>query len=383
MKSLKQSFTVSYQYDVLFTQSLFNTDNNSLLKVLDAGNGPKKVLFVVDQGVIDHHPQLLPNIRQYTTQHSDQIVCVQTPMVIPGGEQCKNDYRLVEMLIQTINDLGIDRHSYVAAIGGGSVLDAVGFAAAISHRGIRLIRIPTTVLSQNDSGVGVKNGVNAFGKKNFIGSFAPPVAVINDKEFLHTLDIRDWRSGIAEGIKVGLIKDAAYFKFIEDNAEKLKHRDMKVMEHLIYRCADLHLQHIASGDPFEMGSSRPLDFGHWSAHKLEQLTGYEIRHGEAVAVGMALDSVYSCLENKLSKPDLKRLLDLMKFLGFDLYHPGLSNPELLQGLRDFQEHLGGQLTITLLESIGTGIEVHRMDSELVLKSIKLLEDYQNNNVLDL
>jgi 3-dehydroquinate synthase len=383
MKSLKQSFTVSYQYDVLFTQSVFNTGNNSLLKVLDAENGPKKVLFVVDQGVIDHHPQLLSNIQQYTTQHSDQIVCVQTPMVIPGGEQCKNDYRLVEMLIQTINDLGIDRHSYVAAIGGGSVLDAVGFAAAISHRGIRLIRIPTTVLSQNDSGVGVKNGVNAFGKKNFIGSFAPPVAVINDKEFLHTLDIRDWRSGIAEGIKVGLIKDAAYFKFIEDNAEKLKHRDMKVMEHLIYRCADLHLQHIASGDPFEMGSSRPLDFGHWSAHKLEQLTGYEIRHGEAVAVGMALDSVYSCLENKLSKPDLKRLLDLMKFLGFDLYHPGLSNPELLQGLRDFQEHLGGQLTITLLESIGTGIEVHRMDSELVLKSIKLLEDYQNNNVLDL
>ncbi len=383
MKSLKQSFTVSYQYEVLFTQSLFNTGNNSLLKVLDAENGPKRVLFVVDQGVIDHHPQLLPNIKQYTNQHSDQIVCVQTPMVIPGGEQCKNDYRLVEMLIQTINDLGIDRHSYVAAIGGGSVLDAVGFAAAISHRGIRLIRIPTTVLSQNDSGVGVKNGVNAFGKKNFIGSFAPPVAVINDKEFLHTLDIRDWRSGIAEGIKVGLIKDAAYFKFIEDNAEKLNHRDMEVMEHLIYRCADLHLQHIASGDPFEMGSSRPLDFGHWSAHKLEQLTGYEIRHGEAVAMGMALDSVYSCLEKKLSKSDLKRLLELMKFLGFDLYHPGLSNPELLQGLRDFQEHLGGQLTITLLESIGTGVEVHRIDSELVLKSIKLLEDYQNNNVLDL
>lgn len=383
MKSLKQSFTVSYQYDVLFTQSLFNTGNNSLLKVLDAGKGPKKVLFVVDQGVIDHHPQLLPNIQQYTTEHSDQIVCVQTPMVIPGGEQCKNDYRLVEMLIQTINDLGIDRHSYVAAIGGGSVLDAVGFAAAISHRGIRLIRIPTTVLSQNDSGVGVKNGVNAFGKKNFIGSFAPPVAVINDKEFLHTLDIRDWRSGIAEGIKVGLIKDAAYFKFIEDNAEKLKHRDMEVMEYLIYRCADLHLQHIASGDPFEMGSSRPLDFGHWSAHKLEQLTGYEIRHGEAVAVGMALDSVYSCLEKKLSKSDLKRLLDLMKSLGFDLYHPGLNNPELLQGLQDFQEHLGGQLTITLLESIGSGVEVHRIDSEMVLKSIKLLEDFQNNNVLDL
>lgn len=383
MKSLQQSFSVFYQYQVLFTQDLFNPGNNTLLKVLNAKNRPQKVLFVVDQGVIDHHPQLLPKIQQYTSRHSTQIICLDTPIAIPGGEQCKNDYGQVEMLIQTINELGIDRHSYVAAIGGGSVLDAVGFAAAISHRGIRLIRIPTTVLSQNDSGVGVKNGVNAFGKKNFIGSFAPPAAVIVDQDFLHTLDIRDWRSGIAEGIKVGLIKDVAFFKFIEDNAEKLKHRDMEAMQHLIYRCAELHLQHIASGDPFEMGSSRPLDFGHWSAHKLEQLTAYEIRHGEAVALGMALDSVYSCLENRLLKSELMRVLGLMKSLGFDLYHPGLSNPELLRGLQEFQEHLGGQLTIMLLETIGTGVEVHQIDSELVLKSIKLLHDFHRNSVLDL
>ena len=255
MKSLQQSFTVSYHYDVLFTRDLFNEGNNTLLKVLNAKDQPQKVLFVVDQGVIDHHPKLLPKIQQYTNRHSRQIICMEAPIAIPGGEQCKNDYRQVEMLIQKISELGIDRHSYIAAIGGGSVLDAVGFAAAISHRGIRLIRIPTTVLSQNDSGVGVKNGVNAFGKKNFIGSFAPPAAVIIDQEFLHTLDPRDWRSGIAEGIKVGLIKDAVFFNFIEDNAEKLKHRDMEVMQHLIYRCAELHLQHIASGDPFEMGSS--------------------------------------------------------------------------------------------------------------------------------
>jgi len=383
MKSLQQSFTVSYQYDVLFTRDLFNGGNNTLLKVLNAKNQPQKVLFVVDQGVIDHHPQLLPKIQQYTNRHSRQIICMEAPIAIPGGEQCKNDYGQVEMLIQKISELGIDRHSYVAAIGGGSVLDAVGFAAAISHRGIRLIRIPTTVLSQNDSGVGVKNGVNAFGKKNFIGSFAPPAAVIIDQEFLHTLDPRDWRSGIAEGIKVGLIKDAVFFNFIEDNAEKLKHRDMEVMQHLIYRCAELHLQHIASGDAFEMGSSRPLDFGHWSAHKLEQITGYEIRHGEAVAIGMALDSVYSYLEKRLHKSELMRILGLMKSLGFDLYHPGLDNPELLKGLREFQEHLGGQLTIMLLENIGAGVEVYQIDTELVLKSVKLLDNFHSNSALGL
>ena len=283
-------------------------------------------------------------------------------------------------MVQAINDHGIDRHSYIAAIGGGSVLDAVGFAAAISHRGIRLIRVPTTVLSQNDSGVGVKNGVNAFGKKNFIGAFAPPFTVINDKNFLTTLDDRDWRSGIAEGIKVGLIKDAEFFRFIEQESESLNRRADQAMSHLIYRCAELHLNHIASGDPFEMGSSRPLDFGHWSAHKLEQLTGYEIRHGEAVAIGMALDATYSTLEGRLTQQDLDRVTSLMTSLGFDLYHPELENPALLDGLKEFQEHLGGQLTVMLLEEIGKGVEVHSIDTDLVKDSISRLRHYQNDNM---
>lgn len=381
MKALKQSFSVSFQYDVLFTQHLFDVGNLCLTSILDTKAGPKKVLFVLDQGVLDHHPQLTESIHKYSKHHTDKIICLKDPIRIPGGEQCKNDFSHIEKLVKAINDFGIDRHSYIAAIGGGSVLDAVGFAAAISHRGIRLIRIPTTVLSQNDSGVGVKNGINAFGKKNFIGSFAPPAAVINDKNFLHTLDIRDWRSGIAEGLKVGLIKDLEYFEFIEKAAEALNRREMKVMEQLIFRCADLHLKHIASGDPFEKGSSRPLDFGHWSAHKLEQITGYEMRHGEAVALGMALDAIYSCLEQRLSRLELLRVLELMKKLGFEMFHPGLNNPELLNGLKEFQEHLGGQLTVMLLEKIGTGVEVHEIDSELVLKSIKLLRDYHTDNTL--
>ncbi len=383
MKSLQQSFSVRYQYNVYFTEDLFNTNNTTLVDTLDNSIGPGKLLFVIDQGVIDHHPQLLSKIAEYQRKYAHQITLAGVPLCIPGGELCKNDYGHVETVMDAINDRGIDRHSYVAAIGGGSILDVVGFAAAISHRGIRLIRIPTTVLSQNDSGVGVKNGVNAFGKKNFIGSFAPPVAVINDKNFLHTLDIRDWRSGIAEGIKVGLIKDEAFYNFIEESVEQLNHRDMKVMDYLIYKCADLHLKHIASGDAFEMGSSRPLDFGHWSAHKLEQLTGYEIRHGEAVAIGMALDSVYSCLEDRLTKSQLMQILELMRSLEFELYHPCLGNPELIEGLREFQEHLGGQLTITLLQKIGTGIEVHHMDTQKVLKSVKLLKDFHNNKTLDL
>ena len=222
------------------------------------------------------------------------LVC--PPLLIDGGERAKNDMTNVEMIQGAIHEYGICRHSYVMVIGGGAAIDVVGYAAATAHRGVRLIRVPTTVLSQNDSGIGVKNSVNAFGKKNFLGTFAPPVVVLNDADFLMTLPDRDWRSGISEAIKVALLKDVEFFNFIEKKADRLVDRDMQAMHWLIYRCAQLHIDHIAtSGDPFEFGSSRPLDFGHWAAHKLERLSHYTLRHGEAVAIGMALDSTYSYL----------------------------------------------------------------------------------------
>lgn len=256
------------------------------------------------------------------------------------------------------------------------MLDMVGFAAAIAHRGIRHIRIPTTVLSQNDSGVGVKNGINAYGKKNFLGTFSPPAAVINDLAFLETLDDRDWRSGISEAIKVALIKDKGFFQWIVENAPALAERDMDAMSYLIVRCAEMHMEHIAGKDPFETGSSRPLDFGHWAAHKLEHLTDYRVRHGEAVAIGIALDSTYSYLKGLLTADELERIIQVIRDLGFELYVPELSGEVLLQGLQEFREHLGGRLTIMLLEKIGRGVEVHAMDTELIQEAAARLKASQ-------
>jgi 3-dehydroquinate synthase len=259
----------------------------------------------------------------------------------------------------------------------------VGYAAATAHRGIRLIRVPTTVLAQNDSGIGVKNGINAFGKKNFLGTFTPAYAVLNDSEFLKTLGDRDWRSGIAEAVKVALIEDADFFEFITTNTEALVRRDMNAMQQLIYRCAQLHLEHIAtSGDAFEAGSSRPLDFGHWAAHKLEQLTDYSLRHGEAVAIGIALDSTYSYLLGMLSWLEWQRILQTLKVLGFKLSVAELEQANrqlegsrcLFQGLSEFREHLGGELTLMLLQRIGQGIEVHEVDLSLYKQAILLLAE---------
>ena len=152
------------------------------------------------------------------------------------------------------------------------------------------------------------------------------------------------------------------------------------MERLIYHCAELHLNHIAgSGDPFEFGSARPLDFGHWSAHKLEQLSEYAIRHGEAVAVGIALDTIYSCKMGHLDSSSADRVLALLEKLGFELFANELLNVDsdnnlmVLKGLEEFREHLGGQLTITLLKAIGLGFEVHEMNLPRVIESIYELQ----------
>ncbi|MGD1927780.1 MAG: 3-dehydroquinate synthase [Leptolyngbyaceae cyanobacterium] len=380
---IQQQFAVAFRYDVYFTEQLFHPENSLLADVITADGeaGPKKVMVVIDDGLLSFHPHLLRQIQAYGQCYSSVLTLTSTVPVL-GGEASKNDASLIEQLQRSMDEVGLCRHSYVIGIGGGAVLDMVGYAAATVHRGIRLIRVPTTVLAQNDSGVGVKNSINAYGKKNFLGTFAPPYAVLNDFTFLTTLDDRDWRSGMAEALKVALIKDAEFFAAIETDAAALAHREMPPMQAAIHRCARLHMAHIAGhGDPFEMGSSRPLDFGHWAAHRLEQLTQYRLRHGEAVAIGIALDSTYSYLSGLLSREDWQRICQTFQTLGFALYVPELSShldePEhpdsLFRGLTEFREHLGGELTLTLLQGIGAGLEVHHVDLERYQDAISVLQ----------
>jgi 3-dehydroquinate synthase len=382
MEYLEQRFRVEFSYKVHFTTHLFDLANTQLRSFLYGRRSEgtvQKLLFVIDKGVTDAFPGLAGDIKTYFAKETT-FRCVDQVLIVPGGENAKNDEGLFHEIINAVNLYGIDRHSYLIAIGGGSILDLAGYAAAVSHRGIRHIRIPTTVLSQNDSGVGVKNGINYFGKKNFLGTFAPPVAVFNDYHFLTTLEDRDWRSGISEAIKVALIKDADFFYWIVEHADKLARRDMPAMQYLIVRCAELHLQHIAGKDPFETGSSRPLDFGHWSAHKLEQLTEFSIRHGEAVAMGIALDTVYSHLEGRLPEKDMLLVISLIRTLGFDITHPAFEITDdkslLLRGLNEFREHLGGKLTIMLLNAIGSGQEVNEMDAGLLKRASEWLVQHQ-------
>lgn len=376
---LQQNFQVAFNYDIIFSRSLFDVSNSSLIDVIkkEPSFQQPKVTIVIDNGVVNSTDNFITKVINYFNYYQFGINETNI-LVVQGGEAVKNSPDYIETVLQLINNNKIDRHSFLIAIGGGAVLDAVGYAAAIAHRGVRLIRIPTTVLSQNDSGVGVKNSMNYFGKKNFLGTFAPPYAVLNDSDFLTTLNERNWRSGISEAIKVALIKEASFFDWIENSVQGLNNRDVSVMETLIIRCAALHTDHISKkGDPFEKGSSRPLDFGHWAAHKMEQLTNYEITHGEAVAIGIALDVTYSFLSNKIDKPSLERILKCFLSLGFAIAHPVLDThfEEILKGLDEFREHLGGQLTIMLLSAIGTGEEVHALEIKVIAESIEYLYSF--------
>jgi 3-dehydroquinate synthase len=374
MKTIQQSFSVDYSFPIVFTRDVFNINNSVLCNILrHSGQSPSKILPVIDSEIMNAIPRLAEKIDTYAKHHHEVMEFVSSPLIIGGGEICKRDSSEVEKIQSLIDKHHLCRHSFVLAIGGGAVLDTVGFAAATAHRGIRLIRMPTTTLAQNDAGVGVKTGINAFGRKNFLGTFAPPFAVINDFDFLKSLTERDQRGGIAEAVKVALIKDRTFFDFLYRERHKLAHFVPEMMEKMIIRCAELHIEHIrTSGDPFEFGSSRPLDFGHWSAHKIEELTNGNVKHGEAVAMGIALDALYSFHLGFINEIDLHKIMTILEDIGFELYHWTLGWMDIEKAMREFQEHIGGELTIILLKGIGDKVEVLDINKELYRKCIDTL-----------
>jgi 3-dehydroquinate synthase len=378
VSTIQRSIQVSWQLRVFFTEDVFAPANPTLRDVL-ADAAPRKALVVLEDSLAQALPQLEHQIEKYFSVHAGPARLVRSPLFVSGGEHAKNSSTLVGELYAQIHRHHLDRHSYLIAVGGGALLDVAGFTAATAHRGVRHVRIPTTTLSQADSGVGVKNGLNAFGQKNFIGTFAPPFAVINDLNFLTTLEPCDKRSGYVEAVKVACICDREFFDEIEHAADNLAAFEPAAMKRLIRRSAELHLNHIAtSGDPFEMDSARPLDFGHWAAHKLEQVSRFRISHGEAVAMGIALDVVYSRNIGLLGEKSAARILNLLEKLGFHLFTDELLNTDdasrltILSGLEEFREHLGGELTVILLKEIGQGIEVHEMDAGEIVKAISEL-----------
>jgi len=380
-RRIDSPFAVTFRHRLRYTEDVLGLDRDVLIDALEPSGGqPARVQFWVDAQVAEARPDLVPALREvgegcperFTPAGNGEV------QVIAGGEAVKNDFAHLERVLRAVNDVDLDRRSYMVVVGGGAVLDAVGFAAAVAHRGIRLVRLPTTTLAQADSGVGVKTAVNYFGKKNWLGAFAVPWAVINDDALLATLPDRDFICGFSEAVKVALLKSPEVFDQLCRTASRIRRRDPAATRPMIRASVEMHLDHITlGGDPFEALEARPLDYGHWSAHKLEPLSGFSLRHGEAVAIGVAIDTVYSSLALGLPARDAERVLRCLSTMGFPLDHPALRHPDaLFEGLEEFRQHLGGRLTITMLRAVGRAVDVHEIDADRMREAIATVARYR-------
>jgi 3-dehydroquinate synthase len=379
----RQAFGVHFKYPVYFTRNIFEADNPLLESIIGRPEDDHchKAIIYIDSTVAEMHPVICEKIERYfLTRNHLELVC--QPCLIENTRICKTRWEVVGDIMATVSRYHMDRQSFIVAIGGGSLLDVVGFAGSIIHRGMRMIRVPTTTLAQADAGIGIKNGMDIFNAKNFAGTFAPPFAVVNDFAFLSTLNTDDWIGGVAEAFKVAVIKDIAFFDFLCEHAQKLKDRDPAIMEKVIRRSAEIHLEHIrTSGDPFEYSSARPLDFGHWAAHKIEVLSAFAIGHGQAVAVGIAIDSYYAMKKELMTHAQFRTIIDGLVHCGFDIWNEYASKRtaenklEIIDGLRQFQEHLGGELTVTLPKGIGDKVDVHQVNLKIIEEAVQYLRQY--------
>lgn len=364
--ALDSDVRLAFAHRVRFTRGALDAANPALREVFrdDPAAASRRAVIVIDDGVARAHGGKLETaLRAYFAAHAAAMPAIVDIVTVPGGEPAKHDPRVADLVIDLVERHKIDRKSFVIAIGGGAVLDAVGFGAATAHRGVRLVRLPTTTLAQDDAAMGVKNGINRFGKKNFVGAFAVPYAVLCDEALLTTLEPAVFRAGFSEAVKIALLKDPAFFAEIERSAAAIAACDLDAASPVVRRSAELHLRHIVDGgDPFEANEARPLDFGHWAAHRLEAMSAHAISHGDAVALGLLLDCRYSQLMGWLSDADHARIRACIAALGLPMRHPLFAEADtLLRGLEEFREHLGGTLTITMLRGIGRGFEIHEVD----------------------
>ncbi len=274
-------------------------------------------------------------------------------IVLPAGERSKSP-RTKAHLDGRLLAAGIRRDSVVIAVGGGVIGDLAGFSAATVLRGVRLVQIPTTLLAQVDSSVGGKVGINHPLGKNLVGAFYQPDAVYLSPSMLRTLSDRDFRSGIGEVIKYGMILDARLFRRLETAHRSVVSRRPGTMADIVERCIRLKASVVAA-DEREADYRRILNFGHTVGHAVEQLTRYRLPHGYAVAIGMAVEGEMACATGLLRPPDLERLRRLLVLYGLPASLPADISPRRILTLvsRD-KKNTGGSVRFTLVRGIGKG-----------------------------
>jgi len=287
--------------------------------------------------------------------------------VIDAAEGAKS-LESAASVFATLATLGAGRDAHLFALGGGVVGDLAGFAAACWMRGVDYVQVPTTLLAMVDSAVGGKTAVNLPAGKNLVGAFHQPRLVLADLDTLATLPLRELRSGFAEVVKYGALGDPEFFAFLETHAEALLARDPQLLAETVQACCRAKAALVAR-DPKERGERALLNFGHSFAHGLEAVTGYAaLRHGEAVAIGMALAARLSARLGLADAADAERLERLLARFGLaTAYPPDIGAAEVLAAMRLDKKNLGGRLRLILWRGVGRAEIVPDVPEERVLE----------------
>lgn len=289
-------------------------------------------------------------------------------ITVPDGEQHKN-FKNFEAVITQLLEINAARDTTIFALGGGVIGDLTGFVAASYQRGIPFIQIPTTLLSQVDSSVGGKTAINHALGKNMVGAFYQPKAVVIDTDTLNTLPSREFSAGMAEVIKYGIIYDAEFFNWLEDNVSALKALDPAALEYAIVRCCEIKADIVAQ-DEKEGGIRALLNLGHTFGHAIEAEMGYgTYLHGEAVAAGIVLASKVSILKEWLSEPEFRRIVALLKAFELPIAKPdSMDFDDFMQHMRRDKKVLAGDIRFILPQGIGKAV-ITKEVSEAILRDI--------------
>ena len=349
---------ISASYEIYIGQNIL--DRMGL--IIAKNNWASRYIMVTDSTVSASHGELVQAALREMELEVDMID-------FPAGETSKN-FETSLHIIDRMIDLGADRTSALIALGGGVVGDMSGFIASIYMRGIPYIQVPTTQLAQVDSSLGGKTAVNHPKGKNLIGSFHQPSLVVSDPSVLLTLPREELLSGMGEVVKHGVIADAALFKFIEDKASSLVEAGPSALVHVVERSVAIKGGLVSVDERDNKGIRAILNYGHTTGHALETLSEHELRHGEAVALGMIVASRLSNNLGLITIQDIERQMRLLEAIGFRLTPPKLCSTEIVEIMHRDKKAVGESIRFVLPTGIGRTPVLRPVSERLIIQSLE-------------
>ncbi|EYE88428.1 3-dehydroquinate synthase [Fervidicella metallireducens AeB] len=330
-------------------------------KLLLEDKSIKNIFIITDENVYNNHKKFIDELK-------DRAIGIK---ILKPGEESKS----LDTVVSIYNELlkaNVNRETHIAAIGGGVVGDISGFVASTFMRGINIIQVPTTLMAQCDSSIGGKNGFNYKGLKNIIGTFYQPKFVYIDINFLKTLNEREFKSGISEIIKYGYACDESLFSFILKNKSNIKERKTKELLYIVNKSAAIKGS-IVERDELDLNLRQILNFGHTIGHAIESLSYFQLSHGEAVSIGMYLESYLSYKIGYLKWEELESLRKLIEFFKLPYFNKNINYGEIIGIMQKDKKKISNNIKFALPDKVGHAIITTDITNDQIIECLNELK----------